>query len=357
MNSQPSNLNSELATMLITGGAGFIGSNFVKLILKEHPNYKVINLDSLTYAGNLSNLKDIENSPQYKFIKGSICDKVLLEEIFAEFQPNIIVNFAAESHVDRSIDDPRAFLDTNIMGTFTLLEAAKKYWNPSSLNPQTSTKFIQISTDEVYGELGEDGFFMEETPLAPNSPYSASKASSDMLARSYYRTYGLPVIITRCSNNYGPYQFPEKLIPLMISNALEDKVLPVYGNGLNIRDWIYVEDHCRGILAAMVNGSVGEVYNFGSNNEKRNIEIIKLILGILGKPESLIKYVKDRLGHDKRYAIDASKVSRELQWRPLVDFEQGIRTTVQWYIDNKEWWEKIKSGEYMEYYSKMYERR
>ncbi len=266
-----------------------------------------------------------------------------------------MINFAAESHVDRSIDDPRAFLDTNIMGTYILLETAKRYWEPTTDSQQQTARFIQVSTDEVYGELGEEGYFTEETPLAPNSPYSASKASADMLARSYFRTYGMPLIITRCSNNYGPYQFPEKLMPLMISNAMEDKELPVYGDGLNVRDWIYVEDHCRGILAAMTSGKVGEAYNFGSNNEKKNIEIVKLILDKLDKPENLIKYVKDRLGHDRRYAIDASKAVSKLNWKPLIDFEQGIKKTIQWYIDNKDWRQEIKSGEYMHYYSKVYD--
>lgn len=352
-----STLNSQPSTVLVTGGAGFIGSNFVRLVLNEYPEYKIINLDALTYAGNLKNLEDIKDNPRYKFIKGDICDSTLVEEIFTEYKPNIVINFAAESHVDRSIDNPKVFLETNIMGTHTLLEAAKKYWNLSTLNPQLSTRFIQVSTDEVYGELGEEGYFTEETPLAPNSPYSSSKASADMLAKSYFRTYGLPVVITRCSNNYGPYQFPEKLIPLMISNVVEGKELPVYGNGLNVRDWIYVEDHCRGILAAMTRGKLGEVYNFGSNNEKKNIEIVKLILSVLDKPESLIKFVKDRLGHDKRYAIDAAKATNELGWQPLTDFEKGIRLTIQWYIDNKEWWQEIKSGEYSKYYSKMYENR
>lgn len=354
-NQQPTANIQQPRTMLVTGGAGFIGSNFVRLILNEHSNYKVINLDALTYAGNLRNLRDVKNHPRYKFIKGNVCDKNLVEEIFSDYKPSIVINFAAESHVDRSIDDPRAFLDTNIMGTYILLETAKRYWEPTTDSQQQTARFIQVSTDEVYGELGEEGYFTEETPLAPNSPYSASKASADMLARSYFRTYGMPLIITRCSNNYGPYQFPEKLMPLMISNAMEDKELPVYGDGLNVRDWIYVEDHCRGILAAMTSGKVGEAYNFGSNNEKKNIEIVKLILDKLDKPENLIKYVKDRLGHDRRYAIDASKAVSKLNWKPLIDFEQGIKKTIQWYIDNKDWRQEIKSGEYMHYYSKVYD--
>ncbi len=356
MNSQQLTANSQQpAVMLVTGGAGFIGSNFVRLILNEHPNYKVVNLDALTYAGNLKNLKDVENHPNHRFIKGDICDKNLVEKIFKEYKPDIVVNFAAESHVDRSIDDPRAFLDTNIMGTYTLLESARKFWQlPTANSQQPTAKFIQVSTDEVYGELGEEGYFTEETPLAPNSPYSASKASADMLVRSYHRTFRLPAVITRCSNNYGPYQFPEKLIPLMISNAMEGRELPVYGDGLNVRDWIYVEDHCRGILAAIEKGKTGEVYNFGSNNEKKNIEIVKLILSVLDKPESLIKYVKDRPGHDRRYAIDASKAAEQLQWKPVISFEEGIKLTIQWYIDNTEWWREIKSGEYMKYYDRMY---
>lgn len=322
------------STVLVTGGAGFIGSNFIKLLLNEHPDYKIINLDVLTYAGNLKNLRDIENNSNYLFIRGNICDSSLIEKIFSKYEPEIIVNFAAESHVDRSIEAPKIFLDTNIIGTYTLLETARKFWQPKANSQKLTARFVQVSTDEVYGELGSEGYFTEDTPLAPNSPYSASKASADMLTRSYYRTYGLPAIITRCSNNYGPYQFPEKLIPLMISNAMEDKELPVYGDGLNVRDWIYVEDHCRGILAAIERGKAGEVYNLGSNNERKNIEIVRLILRILGKPESLIKYVKNRPGHDRRYAIDASKAARDLQWKPMVDFEQGIKMTVQWYINN-----------------------
>lgn len=350
--------------VLITGGAGFIGSNFVKLILNEKPEYKVINLDALTYAGNLNNLKDIENNPNYLFVKGDIRDKNLIEDIFQKHNPTIVVNFAAESHVDRSIENPKDFLDTNIMGTFTLLEAVKKYWlNEDSSqklianSQQPTARFLQVSTDEVYGELGSEGYFTEETPLAPNSPYSASKASADMLARAYHRTFGLPVIITRCSNNYGPYQFPEKLIPLMISNALENKELPVYGEGTNVRDWIHVEDHCRGILTALRKGKPGEVYNFGSNNEKKNIEIVKTILKYLDKPEGLIKFVKDRPGHDRRYAIDSEKATRELGWKPLVSFDEGIKNTIEWYLQNKKWWQEIKNGEYMQYYDKMYKDR
>ena len=355
LNPQPSTLRShEPRTMLVTGGAGFIGSNFVRLVLEEEPKCKVINFDALTYAGNLSNLKDIENNPNYIFVKGDIRDNILVEDIFKKYNPDVVVNFAAESHVDRSIENPKEFLDTNIMGTFTLLEAAKRFWEPRTKNQEPRTVFIQVSTDEVYGELGAEGYFTEETPLAPNSPYSASKASSDMLAKAYYRTYGLPVVTTRCSNNYGPYQFPEKLIPLMISNALENKELPVYGEGTNVRDWIHVEDHCRGILAAVRKGIPGEVYNFGSNNERKNIEIVKTILKCLDKPESLIRYVKDRPGHDKRYAIDSRKAMQELEWEPMVDFNTGIESTISWYINNRKWWKEIKSSEYKDYYNKMY---
>lgn len=355
---QPTADGQQLMTILVTGGAGFIGSNFIRLVLKERPSYKVINLDALTYAGNLENLRDVEGHPQYRFIKGNICDRNLVEEVFGDFKPNIVVNFAAESHVDRSIEDPRAFLETNIIGTYVLLETARKYWNQTEAKiQQLMDKFIQVSTDEVYGELGEYGYFTEESPLAPNSPYSASKASADMLARAYFKTYKLPVIITRCSNNYGQYQFPEKLIPLMITNALEDKELPVYGDGMNVRDWIHVEDHCRGILAALERGIPGEVYNFGCNNERKNIEIVELILKELGKPRELIRFVKDRPGHDRRYAIDASKARKELGWEPKINFEEGIRSTIQWYIENKEWWQRIKSGEYREYYEKMYSKK
>ncbi|MGE5329784.1 MAG: dTDP-glucose 4,6-dehydratase [Deltaproteobacteria bacterium] len=343
--------------ILVTGGAGFIGSNFIRMILNEELQYKVINLDALTYAGNLNNLKDVEDNPDYTFIKGDIRDNVLVDDIFKKYNPGIVINFAAESHVDRSIDNPEEFLDTNIMGTFTLLEAAKKHGMLTANSQQPTAKFIQISTDEVYGELGEEGLFSEESPLAPNSPYSASKASADMLAKAYFRTYGLPVIITRCSNNYGPYQFPEKLIPLMISNALEDKALPVYGEGMNVRDWIHVDDHCRGLIAVIKNGVPGEVYNFGSNNERKNIEIVKIILQHLGKSEELIKYIKDRPGHDKRYAMNPKKAMKEIGWKPLVSFEKGIESTINWYMNNMEWWEEIKNGEYKEYYNKMYSNR
>lgn len=312
--------------LLVTGGAGFIGSCFIRYILNKYPDYKVINLDLLTYAGNLENLKDIQDNPNYLFVHGDICDKKLVRELLS--QVDICLNFAAESHVDRSITDPDVFINTNILGTHNLLNAAKE------LKLQ---RYIQISTDEVYGTLGKTGYFTETTPLAPNSPYSASKASADLLVRSYFETFKQPVLITRCSNNYGPYQFPEKLIPLFISNILQDKQVPVYGDGMNIRDWLYVYDHCSAIDAVLHKGREGEVYNIGGNNEKANIEITKLLLKELNKPETLIKYVEDRLGHDRRYAIDSSKIQEELGWKPSVTFEEGIKLTIQWYLDNKEW--------------------
>ncbi|ORX22212.1 dTDP-glucose 4,6-dehydratase [Thermoanaerobacterium sp. PSU-2] len=333
--------------VLVTGGAGFIGSNFIKYMLKEHKDYKVINLDKLTYAGNLENLKDVENNSNYVFVKGDITDREIVGKIFSD-GIDYVVNFAAESHVDRSIEDPGIFLKTNVLGTQVLLDAAKKY----GVN-----KYLQVSTDEVYGSLGETGYFTEQTSLSPNSPYSASKASADLLVRAYHHTFGIPVNITRCSNNYGPYQFPEKLIPLMIINALHGKELPVYGDGLNVRDWLYVEDHCRAIDLVLHKGKIGEVYNIGGNNEKANIEIVKLILKELNKPESLIKYVKDRPGHDRRYAIDSSKIQNELGWKPTYNFDEGMKRTIRWYLENEEWWEKIISGEYKDYYEKMYKNR
>jgi dTDP-glucose 4,6-dehydratase len=332
-------------TMLITGGAGFIGSNFIHYVMDHHPDYRIINVDKLTYAGNLENLKDIEANPNYTFVKADICNVNAINGVFSSYAIDYIINFAAESHVDRSIEDPSIFLKTNILGTQVLLDAARKYG---------VKKFVQISTDEVYGSLGPIGCFTEDTPLSPNSPYSASKASADMLVMAYYRTYGLPVNITRCSNNYGPYQFPEKLIPLFVTNALSDKELPLYGDGKNIRDWIYVEDHCSAVDLVLHKGVEGEVYNIGGHSEKANIEITELILDYLGKPHTLIKYVKDRLGHDRRYAIDCSKIERDLGWKPAYSFEDGMKKTIRWYIDNQPWWEKIKSGEYMEYYERMY---
>ncbi|ANB60801.1 dTDP-glucose 4,6-dehydratase [Anoxybacteroides amylolyticum] len=330
--------------VLITGGAGFIGSNFVNYMVKKYPNYQIINLDALTYAGNLENVKEVENEPNYRFVKGDITNRELVESLFAE-GVDAVVNFAAESHVDRSITDPGVFVRTNIQGTQVLLDAAKKYG---------VKKYIQISTDEVYGTLGETGYFTETTPLAPNSPYSASKAGADLLVRAYHETYELPVNITRCSNNYGPYHFPEKLIPLMIINALNDQPLPVYGDGLNVRDWLHVEDHCSAIDLVLHKGRNGEVYNIGGNNERTNIEVVKAILRYLNKPESLITFVEDRLGHDRRYAIDATKIRKELGWKPKYTFEEGLKKTIDWYLENRSWWENILSGEYKEYYERQY---
>jgi len=344
--------------VLVTGGAGFIGSNFIKLMLEIHPEYEITNLDLLTYAGNLENLKSIESNPKYKFIKGNITDRTLVEEIF-KAGVDYVVNFAAESHVDRSIENPGIFVETNIMGTQVLLDAAKKSWQTGKDENGYPTyredvKYLQVSTDEVYGALGKEGMFTEKTHLSPNSPYSASKASADLLVRAYHETFKLPVNITRCSNNYGPYQFPEKLIPLMIANCLNDKELPVYGDGMQIRDWLHVKDHCTAIDTVLHAASTGEVYNIGGNNEKANIQIVKLIISQLGKTESLIKYVKDRLGHDRRYAIDNTKISTELSWEPAYTFEKGMKETIEWYIDNRDWWEKIISGEYQGYYQNMY---
>jgi dTDP-glucose 4,6-dehydratase len=331
--------------VLVTGGAGFIGSNFVRYMVKKYPEYQIVNLDLLTYAGNLENLKEVENKPNYKFVKGDIADHEFINGFFAEEKFDYVINFAAESHVDRSITDPGIFVRTNVQGTQVLLDAAKNIG---------VKKYLQVSTDEVYGTLGETGYFTEETPLAPNSPYSASKAGADLLVRAYHETYGMPVNITRCSNNYGPFHFPEKLIPLMIINALHDKDLPVYGDGLNVRDWLYVEDHCEAIDTVLHKGVVGEVYNIGGNNEHTNIEIVKTILKHLGKPESLIKFVKDRPGHDRRYAIDATKIRTELGWEPKHTFETGIKETIDWYLENKDWWENIISGEYQQYFKQQY---
>ena len=359
-------------TILVTGGAGFIGSNFVRYLLSRYPGYNIINLDALTYAGNLENLRDIEENPNYRFVKGDICDKDLTDSLLsgshAIFQrPGLsesdnavdcVVNFAAESHVDRSILGPEEFLRTNIMGTFSLLEAARKHWEGAQ-----KRLFLHVSTDEVYGSLGDSGYFTEETPYSPNSPYSASKASSDHLVRAYQHTYGLPTVTTNCSNNYGPYQFPEKLIPLMIMNALEGKHLPVYGDGKNVRDWLYVDDHCSGIDAVLHGGRLGETYNIGGNNEWENINIVNLICDILDElvpsskfapHSSLIKFVKDRPGHDRRYAIDASKIKEELGWEPEYTFERGIRETIKWYLDNEDWCGRVRSGDYRDYYKQQY---
>ena len=348
-----------MKTVLVTGGAGFIGSNFVKLMLKQHPDYKIINIDALTYAGNLENLKDIVNNSNYEFIKADIRDRATVEEIFKNNDITYVVNFAAESHVDRSIDEPEVFLTTNIIGTQVLLDTAKKFWKVNPTDKyckefKPGVKFLQVSTDEVYGALGATGMFVESMPLMPNSPYSASKASADMIVRAYSETYGMPVNITRCSNNYGPYQFPEKLIPLIINNCLKEKDLPVYGDGMQVRDWLHVSDHCSAIDTVLHKGELGEVYNIGGNNEKANIEIVKLIINVLGKSESLIKYVKDRPGHDRRYAIDNTKITSELGWEPAYTFEQGMKETIQWYLDNGDWIENILSGDYTSYYTNMY---
>lgn len=330
--------------LLVTGGAGFIGSNFVLYMLQQHPDYQIVNVDALTYAGNLENLKSIDNHPNYTFVKADITDVTAMDELISQ-GVDVVVNFAAESHVDRSILEPEVFVKTNVLGTQVLLDAAKKY---------SITKFVQVSTDEVYGSLGATGLFTEETPLAPNSPYSASKAGGDLLVRAYHETFGLPVNITRCSNNYGPYQFPEKLIPLMISRALADQALPVYGDGMNIRDWLYVEDHCSAIDLVIHKGVNGEVYNIGGNNERTNVHIVNTVLQELGKPDSLITYVQDRPGHDRRYGIDPTKIMNELGWKPKHTFETGIKETIQWYLNNREWWTRIQSGEYQKYAEQQY---
>ena len=348
-----------MKNILVTGGAGFIGSNFVHYILKKEPDCKIVNLDALTYSGNLSNLAAIADSPRYSFVKGNVCDKELLNRMFSSHGIDTVVHFAAESHVDRSILGPEVFVQTNIVGTLALLECAKLHWklepeNNHDRGYRKGVRFLQVSTDEVYGALGDAGLFTEETPLAPNSPYSASKAGADLLVRAYCETYGLPMNITRCSNNYGPYQFPEKLIPLMINNCLNDKPLPVYGEGAQVRDWLHVEDHCKAIHAVLTKGSQGEVYNIGGNNEMKNIDLVRLLLKELGKPDSLIRYVKDRPGHDYRYAIDNRKIAENLGWMPSYTFEQGIKKTIAWYLSNGEWMKNVISGEYEKYYEKMY---
>jgi len=334
-----------MKSILVTGGAGFIGSNFVRYFLEAHPDVQVVNYDALTYAGNLENLADVAARPLYRFVKGDICDRAAVEKAFKDYAVDTVVHFAAESHVDRSILGAAVFVQTNVLGTQVLLDVARQC---------RVERFLHVSTDEVYGSLGPTGKFTEQTPLHPNSPYSASKAGSDLLALAAHHTFGLPVVLTRCSNNYGPYQFPEKLIPLMIANALEGKPLPVYGDGLNVRDWLYVGDHCRAIDVVLARGEAGEVYNIGGNNEWKNIDIVRLILKILNKPESLITFVKDRPGHDRRYAIDASRIAHELGWSPAFRFETGIAETIDWYMKHKDWWNRVMTGEYLEYYKRQY---
>ena len=337
--------------MIVTGGAGFIGSNFVQYEVKNHPEDEIINLDLLTYAGNLESVKPVENAPNYRFVRGDIADREFIFRLFEEEKPDVIVNFAAESHVDRSITDPEIFVRTNVVGTTTLLDACRKYG---------IKRYHQVSTDEVYGDLPLDRpdlFFTEETPLHTSSPYSSAKASADLFVMAYHRTYGLPVTISRCSNNYGPYHFPEKLIPLVISRALNDEEIPVYGKGENVRDWLYVTDHCSAIDLVVRKGREGEVYNIGGHNERTNLDVVKTILKALNKPESLIKYVTDRPGHDLRYAMDPTKIETELGWKPEYNFDTGIPVTIQWYLDNKDWWEHIVNGEYTKYFDNMYGKR
>jgi dTDP-glucose 4,6-dehydratase len=351
-----------MKTYLVTGGAGFIGSNFIIYILNKYPDVSVINLDKLTYAGNLENLKEVESNPNYIFIQGDICDNKLIEQLFEKYDIDYVVNFAAESHVDRSIREPEVFIKINVLGTVTLLNIAKKSWETKDTFKENK-KYIQVSTDEVYGSLGQTDFFVETTSLDPHSPYSASKASADLIVKAYFDTYKMPINITRCSNNYGPYQFPEKLIPLLINNCLNYKDLPVYGDGLNIRDWLYVEDHCKAIDLVINNGRVGEIYNIGGNNEKTNIEIVNIIIKYLNKnvdkkiAESLIKYVEDRKGHDRRYGIDPTKIKNELGWHPETNFEVGINRTIEWYLGNSKWMRNVTSGEYQNYYKNMYENK
>ncbi len=334
--------------VLVTGGAGFIGSNFVRHLLRERGDVRIVNFDKLTYAGNLENLSDIRQEPRYMFVRGDICERSSLDAAFRDHAIDTVVHFAAESHVDRSILGASVFIQTNVAGTQVLLDAAKDHG---------VERFLHVSTDEVYGSLGAEGRFSETTPLHPNSPYAASKAGSDLLAMAYHHTFGVPVVMTRCSNNYGPYQFPEKLIPLMIINALHGKALPVYGDGMQVRDWLHVDDHCGAIVRVLDRGRVGEVYNIGGNNEWMNIDIVRLLLRTMGKPESLITYVKDRPGHDRRYAIDAGKITTELGWEPAITFEQGLPRTVEWYLSHESWWQRIISGAYQEYYKEMYEHR
>lgn len=341
--------------ILVTGGAGFIGSNFIHYVLDKYQQASVVNLDVLTYAGNLENLSDVVRRKNYTFIHGDIRDRELLDTLFLKYQFDTVVNFAAESHVDRSIETPDLFLSTNILGTQALLDSARRCW--SSAPFAGNARFLQVSTDEVYGTLGASGKFTENSPIAPNSPYSASKAGADLIVRAYHETYGLPVNITRCSNNYGPYQFPEKLIPLMIHNCLENKPLPVYGDGMQIRDWLYVWDHCSAICAVLEKGCPGQIYNIGGNNEKSNLEIVHLLIRELGKSEQLITHIKDRPGHDRRYAIDNTKITTQLDWAPSVTFEEGMARTIQWYLNQRDWMAHVTSGEYQAYYKTMYSGR
>ena len=334
-----------MKTLLVTGGCGFIGSNFIRWQLETYPDVAIVNVDKLTYAGNLENLADLEGDERYQFLKGDICDRAFIDRALADHSVDAVVNFAAESHVDRSILDSGPFVQTNIVGTQVLLDASRQ---------AGISRYLQVSTDEVYGSLGKDGYFTETTPLDPSSPYSASKTAADLLVQAYVRTHGFPAIVTRCSNNYGPYQFPEKLIPLFIANILQDQSVPVYGTGENVRDWIFVTDHCRGIDAALRQGKDGEVYNFGGHAELQNIELTKKLLDALGKPHSLIRHVEDRAGHDFRYAIDTAKAERELGWRPDVDFETGLRQTIDWYLANTDWVQRVRSGAYRDYYEQQY---
>lgn len=350
-----------MKTYLVTGGAGFIGSNFVNYMLKKYDDVKIVNVDCLTYAGNLENLKDVENNKNYKFVKANICDREAIRKVFLEDDIDYVVNFAAESHVDRSIKDPEIFVESNVKGTVNLLNVAKEFWTVGDDKYKENCKFLQVSTDEVYGSLGEQGYFMETTPLCPHSPYSASKAAADMLVKAYFDTFKFPINITRCSNNYGPYQFPEKLIPLIINDTLQHKNLPVYGDGLNVRDWLFVEDHCKAIDMVIKEGKLGEVYNVGGHNERTNITIVKTIINHIkdvvdpSVSENLITYVQDRKGHDRRYGIDPEKIKNDLGWYPETTFEVGIKKTIDWYLEHKRWIDNVTSGQYKEYYSKMYE--
>ena len=343
-----------MKTYLVTGGAGFIGSNFVIYMLGKYKDIRIVNVDKLTYAGNLENLKSVENDPRYRFVQADICDRKAIEALFAEENIDYVVNFAAESHVDRSISNPEIFVKTNVEGTVNMLQCAKNAWQTGDDTYRDGVKYLQVSTDEVYGSLGETGFFTETTPLDPHSPYSASKASADFFVKAFGDTYKFPVNITRCSNNYGPYQFPEKLIPLIMNNTLNHRDLPVYGDGMQIRDWLHVHDHCAAIRTVLEKGVCGEVYNIGGNNERANIEIVNLILDVMDKPQSLISHVQDRPGHDRRYAIDNTKITTQLGWAPEYTFDRGMKETIEWYLENSAWVDHVVSGDYLDYYAKMY---